>query len=219
MTPVYPYDYMIGSVAAGLENMTNLAALATSVRYPKSSPMFYAQTITLADNTERGIGLPVTVWHWTSLPQEMRDMLRSFCTGASANVYIRTRALDISSSFKSYLAVMVWPSQTEIYDAHFRTDFTIEFRQMILQNDPVPTIATVTPAAGPAAGGTPVIIIGTNLASTTAVTFGGVNATSFTLVSDTEILAVSPAHAAGAVNVAVTNTGGTATDVDGFTYS
>jgi hypothetical protein len=212
---------MIGTIAAGLANITNLAALSIPVKYPKSSPMFYAQTIVLADNTERGIGLPVTVWHWTVITQDQRDMLRTFCPSpaASTSVYIRTRALDISSAFKSYLAVMVWPSLSEIYDAHHRTDFTLEFRQMVLQNDPAPTVDTVTPNTGAAAGGTSVIITGTGLSSATAVTFDGVNATSFVLVSDTEIHAVTPAHAAGAVDVAVVNTGGTGTKSSGFTYS
>jgi hypothetical protein len=219
MPLAYPYDYMIGSVAAGLANMTNLAALATPVRFPKSSPMFYAQTITLADNTERGIGLPMTPWHWTSLPQDMRDMLRSFCPGASASVYIRTRGLDVGSGFKSYLAVMVWPSLAETYDARYRTDFTLEFRQMVLQNDPVPTIDTVTPDTGPAAGGTTVTLTGTRFGSVTGVTFGGGAGTALKIISDTELTVAAPAHAAGAVDVVATNSGGTGTKSNGYTYS
>ncbi|WP_199222702.1 IPT/TIG domain-containing protein, partial [Dokdonella fugitiva] len=43
-----------------------------------------------------------------------------------------------------------------------------------------PTITTVAPAAGPAAGGQSVTITGTNLAGATAVSFGGTAATAFT---------------------------------------
>jgi hypothetical protein len=64
-----------------------------------------------------------------------------------------------------------------------------------------------------------VVITGTNLVGTTAVTFGATNATSFLVVSDTTINAVTPAHAAGAVDVVVTTPDGSATDVGGFTYA
>jgi hypothetical protein len=214
----YRYDYEIGLTAGSMVNLADLGA-APGVSYPKSSPMFFAQTTTLADNTERGIGLPVTVWHWTVLPQEMRDQLRAFCPGASATVYIRTRALDANSTFHIYQAVMVWPSQSEIYDARYRTDFTIEFRQMVFQSDPAPTITTIVPDTGDEAGGTTVLITGTYLSTTTAVTFDGVNAAIFTVLSDSQISAVTPAHATGAVDVAVTASGGTATASGGFTYT
>ena len=81
-----------------------------------------------------------------------------------------------------------------------------------------PTLTSVTPSSGPATGGTTVTLTGTNLTGATAVTFGGTAATSFTVVSDTEITAVAPAHAAGAVDVAVTTVGGTATSAGGYTY-
>jgi hypothetical protein len=83
-----------------------------------------------------------------------------------------------------------------------------------------PTVAHVSPAAGPTAGGETVTITGTNFLGATAVAFGGVAATSFTVVSGTEIRAVVPAHAAGAVDVTVTTPGGTTTVTRGdrFTY-
>jgi len=50
------------------------------------------------------------------------------------------------------------------------------------------------------------------------VTFGGVSATSIVTVNDTTITCTTPAGAAGAVNVVVTNNWGSATLVSGFTY-
>jgi hypothetical protein len=52
------------------------------------------------------------------------------------------------------------------------------------------------------------------------VTFGGATATSIVVVSTTQITAVTPAHAAGQVNVTVTNTDtSTGTLTNGYTYA
>jgi hypothetical protein len=84
-----------------------------------------------------------------------------------------------------------------------------------------PVISGLSPASGTTAGGTSVVISGTGLAGASAVTFGGVPATSFTYDSGTEtITAVTPAHDAGKVRVQVTTVGGGSedTDKDDFTY-
>ncbi|MFD8677167.1 IPT/TIG domain-containing protein [Streptomyces seoulensis] len=71
-----------------------------------------------------------------------------------------------------------------------------------------PTLTALVPSAGPASAGTVVTLTGTNLATATAVTFGG-SAVPFTVVSDTKITAVAPAGAPGPVTVTVTTAGGT----------
>ncbi|MFI6310238.1 IPT/TIG domain-containing protein, partial [Nocardia fusca] len=81
----------------------------------------------------------------------------------------------------------------------------------------VPTLTTVVPNTGPVAGGTTVVLTGTNLTGATAVSFGGTPATSFTVNSSTKITAVAPAGAAGTVSVTVTTTGGTSNGV-AYTY-
>lgn len=83
---------------------------------------------------------------------------------------------------------------------------------------PAPTISQVSPVTGPAAGGSPVTVTGTNLVGATAVKFGGVDATSFTVDGPMQITAVAPAGAAGAEDVAVTVPGGTAVSTGAFTY-
>lgn len=72
---------------------------------------------------------------------------------------------------------------------------------------PVPTITSFTPAF--AAIGTVVTITGTGFSGATAVNFGGVAASSFTVVSATQINAVVGAGGASGV-VSVTTPGGTA---------
>ena len=83
-----------------------------------------------------------------------------------------------------------------------------------------PAVTAISPNNGPTTGGTTVTITGTNLTGATAVTFGGAAAASFTVNSATSITAVSPAEAAGTVDVTVTTAGGTSakTAADQFTF-
>ena len=83
---------------------------------------------------------------------------------------------------------------------------------------PAPVITGMTPITGPESGGTPVTITGTGFTGSTGVTFDGLPATSFVVVSDTEITAVSPAHVPGPVDVVVQNPAGDSGPF-GFTYT
>ncbi len=85
-----------------------------------------------------------------------------------------------------------------------------------------PTVTAVSPIAGPTAGGTTVTITGTGFAAapgTGAVKFGATNA-NYTINSNTQITATSPANAAGTYDVTVATPGGTSATsaADQFTY-
>ncbi|MFE3548019.1 beta strand repeat-containing protein [Streptomyces kronopolitis] len=80
-----------------------------------------------------------------------------------------------------------------------------------------PVLTAVTPLSGPLAGGNTVTLIGSSLVEATAVRFGSTAATSFTVVSDSQITAVVPAGLAGPVQVTVTTVGGTSNPVT-YTY-
>jgi len=85
-----------------------------------------------------------------------------------------------------------------------------------------PTVAGVGPDTGPLAGGTAVVITGAGLSGATGVSFGSVPAASFSVSSDTQIVATAPPAAGiGSVPVTVTTPGGTSPAVatDQFTYS
>jgi hypothetical protein len=85
---------------------------------------------------------------------------------------------------------------------------------------PPPTVTSVNPVSGTAAGGTPVTISGTGFVAGATVTFGGTTATGVVVNSSTTISATTPAHAAGAVNVVVTNPNlQSGSLVNGFTYT
>ncbi len=81
------------------------------------------------------------------------------------------------------------------------------------------TITSISPATGPAAGGTVVTIDGTNLAGVEGVTFGGTAGTALKRLSDTRIQITTPAKSAGAYAVVVQDDAGNVTVNNGYTYS
>jgi hypothetical protein len=82
---------------------------------------------------------------------------------------------------------------------------------------PPPSVKHVTPDKGPTAGGTAVVITGSNFSGAEKVAFGGAEV-AFTLVSDKEITTTSPAGEAGHVDVTVTTPQGTSTKNGHFEY-
>ncbi|MCA1690226.1 MAG: IPT/TIG domain-containing protein, partial [Actinobacteria bacterium] len=85
---------------------------------------------------------------------------------------------------------------------------------------PAPALTAVNPASGPEAGGTTVVLTGTDLTGATAVSFGPTAATSFTVDSPTQITATAP-PGTGTVDVSVTTPGGTSPtgSADRYTYT
>jgi hypothetical protein len=96
------------------------------------------------------------------------------------------------------------------------TSFVDEFAYV-----PPPTVTEVSPATGPASGGSSVTITGNNLSGATAVDFGSSSATGFVIDSESSITAVSPpGHPGETVDVTVTTLGGTSatSPADSFRY-
>jgi hypothetical protein len=83
---------------------------------------------------------------------------------------------------------------------------------------PVPTVTMVGPTAGPTAGGNAVLVSGSRFLGATSVAFGTAAATSFTVLSDTELFAVAPAGT-GTVDVTVTTPAGTSATASADDYS
>lgn len=71
-----------------------------------------------------------------------------------------------------------------------------------------PMVIAVSPASGPVTGGTVILISGSHLTQGATVTFGGSPATSVATFGDSTLTAVTPAHGAGAVDVAVVSADG-----------
>jgi hypothetical protein len=72
-----------------------------------------------------------------------------------------------------------------------------------------PTVTSVSPAAGPAGGGTTLTIHGTQFSHVEAVTVGGKNARGIHVRSSTVLTVVTPPHAVGGAAIVVTEKAGT----------
>lgn len=83
---------------------------------------------------------------------------------------------------------------------------------------PAPTLSSLSPNNGTTAGGTSVTLTGTNLSSTSAVSFGGTAATGIVNMSATQARCTSPAKSAGTYSVTATTPGGTSNGVN-YTYN
>lgn len=119
------YSFEIGLTQA---TMVNLEALSTPVTPPAWTWAPYSSEIDLWDGSKKGMGSPVATWSWGFLKKAQRAMLKTFCAGRSAQVYIKTYKADRTTAV--YRAVMVWPAEEE--DTAERTlDFTLEFRRMV----------------------------------------------------------------------------------------
>jgi hypothetical protein len=132
-----PDTYMIGTTYGGL---TALSSLATPVRLPKYSYMEYSKPLPLGSGLVRGGGWATAEWHWDVISAAERDMLKTFCTGASAFVYIMTRrnvntgsgSALVVDSYLPFYCVMVFPvPQGERDFTGIRKDFTIKFHALI----------------------------------------------------------------------------------------
>jgi hypothetical protein len=86
--------------------------------------------------------------------------------------------------------------------------------------NPSPTVNAISLPSGTIAGGAGVTISGTGFLTGATVKLGGTTATNVTVVSSTTIAATTPAHTAGAVDVAVTNVDSqSGTLSGGYTYT
>lgn len=82
-----------------------------------------------------------------------------------------------------------------------------------------PVISGISPVAGTAAGGTPVVVNGSGfVGGSTSISIGGVAATSVSVIDSFTLTAVTGAHAVGTVDVTATNGGSPSTLAGGFTY-
>ena len=83
---------------------------------------------------------------------------------------------------------------------------------------PAPVFTGLTPVTGPEAGGTSVTITGSGFTGATQVTISGARSNGFSVIRDTEIVAVTPAGTAGSVDIIISTPQGDATGTGVFTY-
>jgi hypothetical protein len=113
---------------------------------------------------------------------------------------------------------------TEIFDTIYdfvQNETITALAAPALDTPAVPAIYTLSDVAGPAAGGEVVVVTGERFTGVISVTMGGTNVTDYEVQSPYQIALITPAKAAGAHNVVVTNaTGASATGTQTvYTYS
>lgn len=81
-----------------------------------------------------------------------------------------------------------------------------------------PALTSISPPVGLTSGGLTVTLHGTDLDAATQVSFGGVAATNVSVINGNEVTAITPAHAAGVVDVSLMTPHGSSTLSHGFTY-
>jgi hypothetical protein len=117
-------DFQIGSTSS----MTNIEALGTPLEIPKSEYLPYARTVNLGSGGKRGVGMPMAVWTFPLLTVEQRDQLKTFCTGASATVWIRTKLND--DTYDDFTGTMIW-TETEERWYGVKRNYQIVFRNLV----------------------------------------------------------------------------------------
>src|SRR5262249_49062176 len=94
------------------------------------------------------------------------------------------------------------------------------FKAAIPNQGAGPSLASISPASGGAAGGTSVLISGSGLSSGATVSFGGVAAAGVTVNGSSTITASTPPHASGVVDVVVASSDGSSGALpSAFTYT
>jgi len=84
---------------------------------------------------------------------------------------------------------------------------------------PPPTIGSLGRTSGPPAGGSAVVITGTDFENVSEVSFGPLPAAGFSVESESRVTAVAPPRPSGeSVPISITTLAGTATSTQDFTY-
>jgi hypothetical protein len=118
-------DFQIGTT---YEGMTNIEELTTPLELPKSEYQPYARVANLGSGGRRGVGFPVAAWTFPLLTVEQRDQLKTFCPGASAHVYIRTKLND--DTYADFEGTMLWHENEERWYG-VKRNYRIEFRTLV----------------------------------------------------------------------------------------
>lgn len=207
----------LGRSCGGIQEQQFATGFDASSGYPTGA--IYLQT--RCGGSGRGGGYHVTTYSaWVAATWDFTGtVIASNATAAPAGLDPTFTAFDAFGNevYDTLGAVNVQPSACSVGN----TTYCTYRAYLALASDfvPAPRVTTISVANGPASGGTSVAIAGTGFTGATGVAFGGV-AASFTVNSDTSITAVAPAAAAGAVDVTVTNAGGSSATnaADVFTF-
>ena len=216
--------YEIQASAPGCDNPADSSQQAVTIGpYPVPPPQV-GLTITLACSNQPPPPTPVVSSLSASTGPATGGttltVLGSGFTPASAVKFGQTAAQSVTFLSAQALTVTSPPGggQVDVTVQNGGTSSATSSADQFFYGSP-PAVTGLSPTSGPTAGGTTVTITGTGFTGATAVSFGGIPATSFTVVSDTQIQATAPAGQAGTVDVEVVTPAGASAQVAADQYS
>lgn len=118
-------SFKIGSTSS----TTALDALTTPLPDPKSTYFAYSRTVGKGNGGALGVGAPVASWTFPVLSIEQYNQLRTFCSGASAEIYISTKLDD--DTFDDFSCTMIVPNDPQDRWYGERKNYTVTFRNLV----------------------------------------------------------------------------------------
>jgi hypothetical protein len=191
-----------GTVDVQVTTPAGMSVITTSDKYTFVPPAPTVTGLSISQgSTSGGDSLVVTGSNFTGATGVFVDGASStFAVVSSTSINVTTPAHAAGTGD----LVVVGPGGSSATSAADRYTYAV----------PVPTVTGLNVQAGPAAGGTPLTITGTNLGGAVAVSFGGMTVMGFTVnPAGTSISVMTPAGVAGIQDVKVTTAGGTSAAV------
>jgi len=190
---VRPALYLTNAQSAAGGNdfaIDDISIYAAGTHTPPSTGTTASTTVVTTSGSPSGIGNSVT-FTATVTPAGATGSVDFY----EGDTYLGTGVLSSGVAIYSTAALALG---THTIQAEYSGDATYMVSygtvSQVVTSVPAPTITTIAPTTGPIAGGTTVVITGTNLTGGT-VTFGSLAATC-TVNSATQITCTTPAHAA-----------------------
>lgn len=138
-----PTDFLIAALATGTDPnnwsvvdtlLSNVSSDITGDRATEWEFIPYASEAGLANGKRFGRGYPIARWKFRALRPEQRENLRDFCTGLSADVYIRTPTNETSAGSRTwddFQAILQWTSGAELVGVNYVEEVVLEFTHLI----------------------------------------------------------------------------------------
>jgi hypothetical protein len=120
------YQYAIGTAADNLQNLEDDLGIPPPHPAPHTE---WATEYEAGDGRQYGDGWPSVTWRWAYLNATHLAALRTYCTGKSAHVYIKTLKPDLTT-YGTYYCVMVWPDDPKYRPGRVKLDFEIQFTHL-----------------------------------------------------------------------------------------
>ncbi len=193
-----------------LLNSSGVPSVAKFTKLGAGAPAPTVSAINPTSGTTNG-GTPVTITGTGFLAGATVKLGGTAATGVTV---VSSTSITATTAAHAAGAVSVVVTNTDTQSGTLTNGYTYT------GVNPAPTVSSINPTSGTTGGGTPVTITGTGFLAGATVSLGGAAATGVTVVSSTSITATTPAHAAGAVSVVVTNTDAqSGTLTNGYTYT